>query len=456
MTRRMWVVCGLVAATALAAVAIAGMAASSHSVAAGAVHAKADSDSLKETPVEQGMGPDATAAAEEAAARAYPADAVPFELTVNAQKAWAQLNGRGNGRGKNSAGNWTLAGPSNANMPGILTFSGADYTTSGRITALAIDPNCAQSKCRAWAAAAGGGVWRTNNAMSGNGTNWTFVSGSFATNAIGTLTYDAASGTLFAGTGEPNASGDSEAGLGIYKSTDGGDTWTKLASMTSVPAETVDCGAVFGPPFGVTTAPAYTGPAFDGRAIGSIAVSGNTIYVGSTRAIRGNSSVTGGTVSLVAGLPPYGIWKSTDGGANFTLLNSEASCLNPTIPNSGGIVQSSFGSTRGVTEVAFDPSSTSTIYASAFPRNNSVPLNTGGGVWRSTDAGATWTQIKSALNPARTTDRAAFAVAKLPNGKTRMYVGDRERLADQRCRRRTRRASIAAMTSRPVRPPSPT
>ena len=193
--------------------------------------------------------------------------------------------------------------------------------------------------------------------------------------------------------------------------------------MTSVPAETVDCGAVFGAPFGVTTAPAYTGPAFNGRAIGSIAVSGNTIYVGSTRAIRGNSSVTGGTVSLVAGLPPYGIWKSTDGGANFTLLNSEASCLNPTIPNSGGIVQSSFGSTRGVTEVAFDPSSTSTIYASAFPRNNSVPLNTGGGVWRSTDSGATWTQIKSALNPTRTTDRAAFAVTKLANGNTRMYVG---------------------------------
>src|SRR5262249_27753404 len=130
-----------------------------------------------------------------------------------------------------------------------------------------------------------------------------------------------------------------------------------------------------------------------------------------------------GAVSLAPGLPPYGLWKSTNGGATFTLLNSEASCLNPTTPGSAGIVQSSFGSTRGVTELAFDPSSTSTIYAAAFPRNNSAPVNTGGGVWRSTDAGATWTQIKSALNAAQNTDRAAFAVTKLANGKTRMYVG---------------------------------
>ncbi len=48
------------------------------------------------------------------------------------------------------------------------------------------------------------------------------------------MTYDAATNTLYAGTGEANASADSEAGFGIYKSTDGGDTWTHLASNTSV------------------------------------------------------------------------------------------------------------------------------------------------------------------------------------------------------------------------------
>jgi len=365
------------------------------------------------------------AAAEEYQNRAYPAPYVPHQLTVNAQQGWAKIKAKGGGQGKNQPGAWTLAGPSKADFPDILTFSGASYTTSGRITALAISPNCSTNGCTLWAAAAGGGVWRTDNALSGNGPSWTFLSDSFATNAIGTLTYDASTNTLYAGTGEPNASADSEAGFGIYKSTDGGNTWTHLVANTSVPSGTVDCGAVFGPPFGVMTAPAYSGPAFDGRSISSIVVSGNTLYVGSTRGVRGISSVlSGGAVSLAPGLPPYGLWKSTDGGATFTLLNAQTICLNPTLANSAGIIQASFGSTRGVNHIELDPSSSTTVYAAAFPRNNAPPVNTGGGVWRSADSGATWTQVMAALNPHQNTDRAEFAVTKLPNGNTRMYVGD--------------------------------
>ena len=78
----------------------------------------------------------------------------------------------------------------------------------------------------------------------------------------------------------------------------------------------------------------------------------------------------------------------------------------------------------GLTSYEFDPSATSKIYAAAFPQNNALPVNTKGGVWRSTDYGANWTQIKSALNPALNTDRAEFAVTKLGNSHTRMYVGD--------------------------------
>ena len=222
---------------------------------------------------------DPTAAAvQDYSNRAYPATDVPFRLTVNAKNAWAKIKSQGN---KNAAGAWTLAGPSTANFPAILTFSGAAYTTSGRVTALAIDPVCSNRRCTVWVGAAGGGVWRTDNALSGSGAKWTFVSGSFATNAIGTLTYDSSTGTLYAGTGEPNASGDSEAGFGIYKSTNRGDTWVQLAANTSVPLMPTTCG----------DAPAYNGPAFNGRAIGSIVVSGNPTHVRRFNSCRARRSL---------------------------------------------------------------------------------------------------------------------------------------------------------------------
>src|SRR6266498_1814650 len=353
-----------------------------------------------------------SAAEEDYVKRAFPATDIPVALRRNAHAAWASVRARAGREGANVLGSWTLAGPSIANFPDILTFSGAAYTTSGRITALAVDPSCNARRCRVWAAAAGGGVWRTDRALSNSGVSWTFVSGSFRTNAIGTLTYDAATGALYAGTGEPNASGDSEAGFGIYKSMDGGNTWTLFAANTSVPVMTTSCG----------DAPAYTGPAFDGRAISSIVVRGSTMYVGSTRAVRGISSVTGGGVSLAPGLPPYGLWKSTDGGATFTLLAPEGVCLNPALPGDAGKIQASFGSARGVNHVAFDPNyaTNTTFYAAAFPRLT----GSGGGVWRTIDDGATFTQIKTALAPANINDRAEFAVTLLGSGTTRMYVGD--------------------------------
>jgi hypothetical protein len=371
------------------------------------------------------------AAEEDYANRAGPAAYVPFELTRRAHGTWSNVRTRSMGRPATAARQWTLVGPSIANFPDVLTFSGAPYTTSGRVTALAIAPNCDQGHCYLYLAAAGGGVWKTDHALHTNPSQkWEFISGSFATNAIGTLVIDPtdpSGNTIYAGTGEPNASADSEAGFGIYKSTDAGNTWTHPAAHTDVPAGSgVDCTCAVGTG-GFQTAPAYSGPAFDGRAISSIVIdpnNPNTIYVGSARGVRGVSSVSnGGTVSLAPGLPPYGLWKSTDGGANFTLLNSQDVCVNPTLAGSAGIVQASFGSTRGIHEVALDPASANIVYVAPFPSNNICPNNVGGGVWRSSDNGTTWTQMKNALNVTLNTDRASFAVTSIAGGFTRMYVG---------------------------------
>ncbi len=338
---------------------------------------------------------------------AYPAAAVPVRTTLKAQAAFTQVKTHGKNK-KNQPGQWTLIGPSEANFPSILTFSGAPYTTSGRITALAIEPNCGEGHCILYVGAAGGGIWKTDKALHNNPSQkWDFLSGSFATNAIGTITLDPADPTgktIYVGTGEPNGSGDSNAGLGIYKSTDGGNTWTHLAANTSV-ASATGCGAtpVIGP---------YNGPAFDGRSISSIIISGNTIYVGSARGVLGDGVPAGGSFSQNPNFPPVGLWKSTDGGATFTLIGSPVPvCNNPLLP--GGAFISSFGSLRGVNDVEFDPSTTSTIYAAAFGR----------GIRRSTDSGASFVQI---FKPATSSSAGSttFAATHLPNGKTRIYAGD--------------------------------
>ena len=355
------------------------------------------------------------AAAEDYAAQAYPADGIPLQATLNAQSAWHRAQSRGVGRGRNQPGQWALAGPSHADYPDVLTFSGANYVASGRVTALAIDPACSHGRCRVWVAAAGGGIWRTDNALSGNGASWTFLSDSFATNAIGTLVYSG--GVLYAGTGEPNASADSEAGMGLYKSTDGGNTWTHLASHVG-PITT------FTP--GVGTNGTYEGDAVLARAISSVVVDPTNpshIFVSSTRGVRGVSSVSSGGASSNPPIPrpPFGLFESTDGGANFNFIwdggdGCPATC-NGTNPKA---------SIRGVNEVRLDPgfgSTNSTVYAADFAATTAGS----GGVWRSTDDGQSWSQIKPALNFAENTDRAEFAITTLPNGNLRMYVGDGNR-----------------------------
>lgn len=330
------------------------------------------------------------AAAEDYANRAYPADYIPLQLSLQAQGAFNQVKSRGNSKKGPSAGQWTLIGPSSANDPAILTFSGAPYTTSGRITGLALQPNCGQGHCYLYVAAAGGGIWRTDKALHTNPSQrWDFVSGSFATNAIGTLIVDPTdpSGkTVYAGTGEPNASADSEAGLGLYKTTNGGDSWTLLPAVTTT--------TISGP---------YTGNAFLNRAINSVVVdptNHNILYVGTASAVRGVASVLNGADSAPpTPLPGRGVYRSTDGGQTFTLLNSSTSGL-PFV-------------FRGVTNVVLDPSDHNTVYAGQFSQ----------GVFRSNDAGASWTQIFAPVNPASAIERDSIAVAALSNGHTRMFLG---------------------------------
>jgi hypothetical protein len=328
-----------------------------------------------------------TSAADEAyLERAYPADSIAFGQTQGAQSAFDDVKkGRGEGSRHKHAGSWFLFGPSDqAVYPAFLNRHGSDYVTSGRITSLAISPDCTISRCWMWVGAAGGGVWRTDKALEPK-PHWDFVSDGFPTNAIGSLTYDAAHDVLYAGTGELAASADSEAGMGIFKSTDKGETWTALGGNANFLARSVKRVVV-----DLVNDP-----------------SGNTIYVGSGRGVRGVSSVNGGADSFATpGAPGVGLWKSTDGGVTFTLLAPGKAFTSAGVP-----YDSSFSSTRGVTDIEIDPTHPGVIYAATYAK----------GVWRSNDNGATWTNIHPFQISGSSADRSEMALATTPDGHTRMY-----------------------------------
>jgi hypothetical protein len=316
---------------------------------------------VKRTP----LGDPTLAAVQELSALAYPASSVSSKQQKAARDFFT---GTIAARGKSSGNSWQLAGPSTATVDSFLNRTSADYVTSGRITAEAIAPTCVSGNCKMWIAAAGGGIWRTDDALAGN-PSWAFVSGAFGTNAIGALTYDARTNTLYAGTGEPNASGDSESGVGIYKSTDGGSNWALLPGSPA---------------------------AMNARSISSIVIdpsNANTIYVGTTRGVRGVSSVTGGAVSLAPDAPPWGLYRTTDGGNSF----SE--------------VWDGNGSARGVNHVEID--SHGVVYAAAFQQ----------GIWRSANGSTGWEQVFATQDPGNNAARTEFALTTV-DGATRIYVGD--------------------------------
>jgi hypothetical protein len=374
----------LLGAAIAVAVATHGSGTANGAAATQRVAKKGDPDALasaKEKPGEAQPGV-AQAAAEDYAHRAFPGTEVPLSASKRAIKAFATIKDAS--VGKFLDGSWQMVGPRAEDYPAVLTFFGTPYVASGRITALAISNQCTQQMCRMWVGAAGGGVWRTDQALSNPpGQSWQLLSTPFGTNAIGTLTYTG--GVLYAGTGEPNASGDSEAGLGIWKSTDDGQTWSKLPSITHT--NSVSNGD-------------YTGDAFANRSISSIVVdyqNPSIIYVSSTRGVRGVASVTGNAVSTPPPpRPPFGLYKSTDGGQTFDFI------------------WNGNGTLRGVNHTEIDPFHHKTVYAAAFQQ----------GIWRTKDGGITWKQIFEPLNPLFNTDRAEFDVTPLGTGKTRMYVGD--------------------------------
>jgi hypothetical protein len=349
---------------------------------------------------EPAEGPGSAEAAE-LAALAYPASDIPLSSIQAAEAAANTAKGRSFVQGKGRPGTWVSIGPRDAKYPffplrDLGLYVPNEYIAASRINAMAIAPTCVPGNCRLWVAPAGGGIWRTKNALTGT-PSWEYLSGSFAINAIGSITLDptdSSGNTIWVGTGEANTCGSGCVhGEGLYKSTDGGDTWT-------------------GP---------YGASAFRGRGVGSIAIdprNANVIYASSTFSLHGMSSVCCSGIQRITipGAKMWGVYKSTDGGATWTYIHGgSANAADCATADPALVAANATPCTpRGVRQVVLDPSNADIVYSTSYAR----------GVWRSNDGGATWTQIKPSLNSAITTTLPWIAVTTLPNGKTRAYVGE--------------------------------
>lgn len=239
---------------------------------------------------------------------------------------------------------------------GISRYSWVERGPSnigGRTRTLLIHPTVTS---RMWAGSVGGGIWRSDN----SGVSWYPLDDWMGNLAIGCLAMDPAnSSVMYAGTGEGYGNFDAISGEGIWKSTNGGSSWTRLAS-------TVFFAAI------------------------------NQIVVSPTDSNRIFAATTNG------------ILRSLDGGSTWTTVRS-GNCLQLVVnPNNANnyvahvydglhrVVRTTnngdtwsnattgLTSTTGRVELHFSTSFGNRIYAS-------VAAGTGQ-IWRSDDAGATWTQ----------------------------------------------------------------
>jgi photosystem II stability/assembly factor-like uncharacterized protein len=256
---------------------------------------------------------------------------------------------------------WELVGPTNV---------------GGRMTSV----SCAPKKPNTiWAGAAGGGVWKSDD----GGLQWRGLWHSQPTLNIGSIAVDPTNPAIvYCGTGEANLSADSYPGVGIFRSTDGGDNWQVLApaDTTGIPTR-IGCLTV--DPFDTTHlclgGVTHTTGGSDGMFIsrdGGLSW-GRQTFPGSG-SYRCHAIVFHPTIrdtlfaAIAARGAQSGIWKSTNGGASWTHLKNG-------LPSPEQIER---------TSLAIAASQPSVIYAISSAEDESVL-----GVFRSSDGGINWTNI---------------------------------------------------------------
>ena len=221
---------------------------------------------------------------------------------------------------------------------------------SGRIADIAVDP---ANRSVWYVATSSSNVWKTVN----SGTTWTPIFDNHPSYSTGAIAIDPTDANIiWLGTGENTSQRSVGWGDGVYKSLDGGRSWTNTGLRTS-------------------------------EHIGKILIDPrdpDVVYA----AAMGGLWAPGGD---------RGLFKTTDGGESWT----------PVLEISEN---------TGIADVHFDPRDPDVLYAVAFQRRRHVGILVAGGpesgVWKSTDGGESWRDITAGL-PSGDLGRIALAVSPI-------------------------------------------
>ena len=240
---------------------------------------------------------------------------------------------------------------------------------SGRISDLAVNPN---NTSEYYVGVAAGGLWKTEN----HGTTFKPIFDKQDVFSIGCLAMDPNnSNVVWVGTGENNSQRNLGYGDGVYKTTDGGKSFTNMGLKKS-------------------------------SQIGKIMIdprNSNVVYV----AAQGQAWGPGGE---------RGLYKTIDGGKTWNRILE-------------------IGDYTGVSDMEMDPRNPDILYAAAHQRERRVYSKIDGGpesaIYKSVDAGATWVKLTQglpkgdvgriglALSPAN--PNILYAVIELPGNKGGFY-----------------------------------
>ncbi len=217
----------------------------------------------------------------------------------------------------------------------------------------------------------GGGVFKTENA----GHTWIPISdegipiGSIG--AIAVAPSDA--NVVYVGTGEPDIRSQHSYGIGMFKSTDGGKTWSHIGLEGT-------------------------------RQIGRVVVdpaNANRVYVAALGHVYDSN-------------PDRGVYRSLDGGKTWKKILAHAKD-----PNNVGAI-----------DLAIDAKNPRVVYASLWatrrpPWSVYAPSNMpGGGLYKSTDGGDTWKQLSGGLPTDEFVGKIGIAIAPSNNNRLWAVVDD--------------------------------